>query len=69
MLETGDLILVEASPLDRIWGIGFREKKAMEMGNRERWGMNLLGNALMKVREQLVKERAREGAESEASKL
>jgi ribA/ribD-fused uncharacterized protein len=64
LLETGDLIIVEASPFDRIWGIGFRENKAMERDNMERWGMNLLGKALMKVREELVKEQ--EGAEVEA---
>lgn len=53
LLETGELILVEASPLDRIWGIGFGEKRAMEV--TERWGLNLLGKALMRSREELLK--------------
>lgn len=55
LLETGDLILVEASPLDRIWGIGYKEAKAME--NMRDWGLNLLGIALMRVREEFSKER------------
>ena len=46
---TGDKILVEASTNDRIWGIGFEEQKALK--NREKWGENLLGIALMQVRE------------------
>jgi ribA/ribD-fused uncharacterized protein len=45
------LILVEASPGDRIWGIGFDAENAE--GNEEEWGRNKLGNALMKVRERL----------------
>ena len=53
LLETGKLILVEASPYDRIWGIGFKEDKAM--GEKERWGLNLLGKALMRVRDELAK--------------
>jgi ribA/ribD-fused uncharacterized protein len=52
LLETGNLILVEASPYDRVWGIGFGEDKAM--GAEERWGLNLLGQALMRVREELA---------------
>ena len=59
LLETGDLILVEASPSDRIWGIGFRENRAMK--EQERWGLNLLGQALMRVREEF----ARSGREPE----
>jgi len=53
-LETGKLILVEASPYDRIWGIGFKEGTAMR--ERERWGLNLLGKALMRVREEFAKD-------------
>jgi len=53
LLETGSLILVEASPFDRIWGIGFQEDEAMRV--EERWGLNLLGKALMRVREELAK--------------
>lgn len=35
---------VEASPYDRIWGIGFSEDKAL--GNEAKWGLNLLGKCL-----------------------
>ena len=53
LLSTGDKILVEASPYDRIWGIGM-----LETDNRAEnpllWnGENLLGFALMEVRDQL----------------
>jgi ribA/ribD-fused uncharacterized protein len=51
LLGTGELILVEASPSDRIWGIGFDAENAE--GKEEEWGKNKLGNALMKVRERL----------------
>ncbi|KAF5656956.1 hypothetical protein FHETE_10708 [Fusarium heterosporum] len=43
LLSTGDRDLVEASPFDRIWGIGFRAADA-EMA-RDAWGENLLGDA------------------------
>jgi ribA/ribD-fused uncharacterized protein len=51
LLGTGDKILVEASPTDRIWGIGFDSENAE--GNEKEWGKNKLGNALMKVRDRL----------------
>lgn len=54
LFATGARELVEASPLDRVWGIGFTEKNAG--ANRHRWGENLLGKALMVVRERLRKE-------------
>lgn len=54
LLETGDLILVEASPSDRIWGIGYSEQHAWE--HRHQWGLNILGQALMRVRERLRQE-------------
>lgn len=50
---TGAKILVEASPTDRIWGIGLA-KDAAGAQDPLRWrGLNLLGFALMAVREQL----------------
>ncbi|KAF2145160.1 uncharacterized protein K452DRAFT_244855 [Aplosporella prunicola CBS 121167] len=51
LLATGDRELVEASPYDRIWGIGFDRNVAEE--HRAEWGENLLGKALMSVRKRL----------------
>ncbi|KAA6219917.1 NADAR family protein [Streptomyces filamentosus] len=53
LLGTGGRVLVEASPVDRIWGIGLA---ADDPGARDpaRWrGLNLLGFALMEARERL----------------
>jgi ribA/ribD-fused uncharacterized protein len=53
LLATGDKVLVEASPVDRIWGIGLAadDKRAR---NPLQWrGENLLGFALMDVRDRL----------------
>ena len=53
MLSTGDAILVEASPFDKIWGIGLDRETALK-GSVEQWqGENLLGCALMDVRDWL----------------
>jgi ribA/ribD-fused uncharacterized protein len=51
LLETGERELVEASPMDRIWGVGFGEKNAP--AQRARWGLNLLGTALMEARKRI----------------
>lgn len=51
LLKTGDRLLVEASPYDRIWGVGYSAANAE--ANREDWGENLLGKALMRVRDRL----------------
>jgi ribA/ribD-fused uncharacterized protein len=53
LLSTGDRVLVEASPYDRIWGIGMAATDP-DVENPDTWkGLNLLGFALMEVRSQL----------------
>ena len=54
LLGTGTRVLVEASPVDSVWGIGLAaDDQAAE--DPERWpGLNLLGFALMEVRAQLA---------------
>ncbi|KNB51242.1 hypothetical protein AC230_18785 [Streptomyces caatingaensis] len=54
LLATGERVLVEASPLDRVWGIGLAagDERA---GDPVRWrGLNLLGFALMEARQRLA---------------
>ncbi|MGC9408427.1 NADAR family protein [Streptomyces sp. DZ1-3] len=53
LLGTGERVLVEASPVDRVWGIGLAADDAAAT-DPERWrGANLLGFALMGARERL----------------
>ena len=53
LLATGNAVLVEASPYDKIWGIGMYETQARQ-GSVDLWkGENLLGYALMEVRDWL----------------
>lgn len=53
LLNTGDRTLVEASPYDKIWGIGMAEDDPNIL-NESAWrGQNLLGKALMLAREEL----------------
>jgi ribA/ribD-fused uncharacterized protein len=42
---------VEASPEDRIWGIGFDTEHALE--NKNNWGQNLLGKLLTELSNEL----------------
>ena len=61
LLGTGRRVLVEASPLDRIWGIGLAadDERAADPA---RWrGLNLLGFALMAARERAVRIAERQG--------
>lgn len=55
LLGTNEQILVEASPVDRIWGIGMAQDHE-QIENPYKWkGENLLGFALMEVRDLLNK--------------
>lgn len=54
LLATGDRVLVEASPVDRVWGIGIAADDE-RAADPERWrGPNLLGFALMAARARLA---------------
>jgi len=51
--STGDKIIVEASPYDKVWGIGMSMNDP-DILDESKWrGKNLLGKALMKARESL----------------
>ena len=50
LLDTGNRILVEASPVDKIWGIGLAQDDPRAQNPLQWQGLNLLGFALMKVR-------------------
>ena len=55
IMSTEGAVLAEASPFDRIWGIGMAEDKAQRCDVKEWQGENLLGFALMEVREELLR--------------
>jgi ribA/ribD-fused uncharacterized protein len=55
LLKTEEKIIVEASPVDFIWGIGLDENNKDAMLPKNWKGLNLLGFALMEVRDQLRK--------------
>lgn len=55
LVNTKERILVEASPVDAIWGVGMASDH-MDIKNPKKWrGLNLLGFALMEVRDELIK--------------
>ena len=53
LLSTNERVLVEASPVDKIWGVGLG-KDDQQIYDPSKWqGDNLLGFALMEVRDKL----------------
>ena len=54
LLASDPTELVEASPYDLIWGIGLHDRDPKIMDKTQWRGLNLLGNALMKVRKALT---------------
>lgn len=53
LIETGENVLVEASPCDVIWGIGLKAGSKGIEDPRNWKGLNLLGFALMETRDKL----------------
>lgn len=68
LLETGDALIAESNPTDKVWGIGFCKSYSEEVeidgvvktlnveDVKEKWGENKLGKILMEVREELKNE-------------
>ncbi|MCU7824898.1 NADAR family protein [Kitasatospora sp. DSM 101779] len=54
LLGTSQRVLVEASPLDRLWGIGLAADNERAARPHEWRGLNLLGFALMEARARLT---------------
>lgn len=55
LMQTKNRVLVEASPYDKIWGIGMSAEDK-NVDNPLEWkGQNLLGFALMEVRDELLR--------------
>lgn len=53
LINTQGRVLVEASPVDRIWGMGLSQS-SQDASNPKHWqGLNLLGFILMRVRDVL----------------
>lgn len=54
LLDTGDAIIVEASLYDKIWGVGMSVRNK-NIRDPTKWnGLNLLGKAIMRVRQELA---------------
>jgi ribA/ribD-fused uncharacterized protein len=53
LLSTGEKVIVEASPRDRIWGIGMGASNEAARDPKKWRGLNLLGFALMQTRASL----------------
>lgn len=51
LLSTGDVLIAEASPNDKIWGIGVDTVVGKDIN---KWkGLNILGQSLMRIRQEI----------------
>ena len=57
LIKQKDKILVEASPYDRIWGVGLSAEDNAILNPNYWQGQNLLGFVLMQVRDTILNER------------
>ena len=57
LCSTGKRILVEASPVDTVWGVGMAADDEAILSPQNWKGLNLLGYALMEVRSQLSEQK------------
>jgi ribA/ribD-fused uncharacterized protein len=57
LLDTKGTTLVEASPFDKIWGIGLGEDDPRAQDPKQWKGRNLLGYVLTELRDELLAER------------
>ncbi|KAI1714843.1 ubiquitin carboxyl-terminal hydrolase domain-containing protein [Ditylenchus destructor] len=53
LLATNDCIILEASPWDRYWGVGYGMDDPRIL-NRASWGKNMLGQLLMEIRDKYL---------------
>lgn len=56
LIGTKDKEIVEASPYDKIWGIGLGENDPDALDKSKWQGQNLLGIAIMRVRKELMED-------------
>lgn len=54
LLNTKGKVLVESSPYDKIWGIGLEKTDSRALDRKSWKGLNLLGEALTKLRDDLI---------------
>lgn len=57
LLQTGNLMLVEASPYDQVWGIGLHWQDAKAEDPAQWRGRNLLGQCLVEARRVIAQRR------------
>ncbi len=65
LLGTGDALLVEASPFDKVWGVGLAPDDPRVHDPANWRGKNYLGEALMRVRQTLLDRLESEDTESQ----
>lgn len=58
LMSTGNLIIAEASPYDRVWGIGLRPDDPQALNSKKWIGENRLGKAWMRVRDYFNEQRS-----------